>query len=168
MATSPTSHEWDDALLEPLRRVGDEPADRAIAALYATRDTPMWREIHRELDAYVNNSASLPPDLPPELTEYLAAMPRLSAAELAPRSRSVAERNAWSFRRKMDQDRRMAERARFELAVEFPLQQFSRLPPSTTRPPLQTFKSSIEPAYLPLLSTSFSLLSSSTSLLLSQ
>ena len=69
---------------------------------------------------------------------------------------------------RVNQERRMAERARFELAVEFPLQQFSRLPPSTTRPPLQRFKSSIEPAYLALLSTSFSLLSSSTSLLLSQ
>lgn len=88
MPANARSGEWTDALLEPLRRVGDEPADRAVAALYATRGTPMWREIHAELDSYVN-AASLPPDLPPEMTAYLGSMPRLTPEELA--MASVAE-----------------------------------------------------------------------------
>jgi hypothetical protein len=83
MAIIATSGQWNDALLEPMRRIGDEPADGAIAALYATRDTPMWGEIHRELNAYVNNASSLPPQLPPELRAYLESTPRLTPEELA-------------------------------------------------------------------------------------
>jgi len=61
-----------------MRLVGDEPADRAVAALFAAQGTLEWTAIHRQLDLLVDNASALPAGLPAELTDYLALTASLS------------------------------------------------------------------------------------------
>lgn len=68
----PTTH-WNDALLNPMRLVADEPADRAVTALFAVQGTPEWGALHRLLGGLVDNSQALPPGLPAELVGFLSA-----------------------------------------------------------------------------------------------
>jgi hypothetical protein len=77
-----TSTRWSDELLDQMRLVGDEPADRAVAALFAAQGTPEWTAIHRQLDSLVDNASALPADLPAELTDYLASTTSIAAPSL--------------------------------------------------------------------------------------
>ena len=78
-----TSTRWSDDLLDQMRLVGDEPADRAVAALFGAHGTPEWTAIHRQLDSLVDNASALPAGLPPELTDYLASTNPISRPSLA-------------------------------------------------------------------------------------
>jgi mpaB/rubber oxygenase-like protein len=73
-----TSTRWSDDLLDRMRLVGDEPADRAVAALFEAQGTPEWMAIHRQLDSLVDDNSVLPAGLPAELTDYLASTTSIS------------------------------------------------------------------------------------------
>jgi hypothetical protein len=73
---------WADDLLDQMRLAGDEPADRAAAALFAARGTSDWLAIHRQLDALIDNADALPAGLPSALTDYLASTSSLAAPAL--------------------------------------------------------------------------------------
>lgn len=65
---------WDDRTLDRLRLVGDDPADRAVRAIYALRPaSAQWNDIHAALDALLADDTPLASDLPPELAAYLAS-----------------------------------------------------------------------------------------------
>jgi hypothetical protein len=74
-----TSTRWSDDLLDQMRLVGDEPADRAVAALFGAQGTPEWTAIHGQLDSLVDNASALPAGLPAQLTDYLASTTSISA-----------------------------------------------------------------------------------------
>ncbi|HUR33343.1 MAG TPA: oxygenase MpaB family protein [Vicinamibacterales bacterium] len=78
MPTNP----WTDDLLDQMRMVADDPADRAVSALFATRGTREWGAINGLLDFLVDNAQAPPPDLPPELTAYLQDTASLPPPEL--------------------------------------------------------------------------------------
>ena len=78
-----TSTRWNDDFLDQMRRVGDEPADSVVAALFGTEGTPEWTAIHRQLDSLVDNASALPAGMPAELTDYLASTSSISAPWLA-------------------------------------------------------------------------------------
>lgn len=83
---------WNDTLLDRMRLIGDEPADRAVRALYAAGPGSVrWDTIHSLLDSLVANDSPQPAGLPRDLAEYLEATSRAAAA-LPPR---VAEGEAF-------------------------------------------------------------------------
>ena len=81
---------WTDEFLDRMRLVGDDLADRAVAALFAQQGTPEWSAMLRQYDTLVENAGSLPPGLPPEVTEYLETTSTIPPPGLADAKRGEA------------------------------------------------------------------------------
>jgi hypothetical protein len=72
MSTAP----WTDAFLDSMRLKGDEPADRAVEALFARHDL---RSVQRLMDQLVRNDDVPHSDLPAEIQQYLDGTPDVPA-----------------------------------------------------------------------------------------
>jgi Dyp-type peroxidase family len=64
-----TDDRWSDALLDPMRAVGDPVADEAVAAVFARGQV---EAVHHLMNTLVTNDQPPPESLPPELKDYLA------------------------------------------------------------------------------------------------
>lgn len=60
---------WNDAILEPMRKIGDPLADEVIAEVFREHEIAMVNQIFRSL---VENDGIVPHDMPPEVNTYLA------------------------------------------------------------------------------------------------
>lgn len=76
------SGRWTDALLDAMRLQGDEPADVAVRAIYATLpDGDSWDNVRGALARLTRNDAR-PHHLPPEVIAYLDATDDVPAPQL--------------------------------------------------------------------------------------
>jgi hypothetical protein len=60
---------WNDAILEPMRQIGDPLADEVIADVIRKHEIAKVNQIFRSL---VENDGIVPDDMPPEVNTYLA------------------------------------------------------------------------------------------------
>jgi hypothetical protein len=76
MARSKASSKWTDALLDEMRRKGDSALDDAVGDVLRAGDVDAVNQIMRTL---VRNDQPVPPGLPKEIQDYLAATDPLPA-----------------------------------------------------------------------------------------
>jgi hypothetical protein len=69
MAGANESSRWTDALLDRMRKTGDELADKPVAAVFKANGVDAVNAIMRTL---VRNDQPVPEELPPEIRAYLA------------------------------------------------------------------------------------------------
>lgn len=67
---------WTDAFLDRMRQHGDEPADRAVAAVFGRGD---MATVQRLMDTLIRNDDVPRSELPPEIHQYLEEVPEVPA-----------------------------------------------------------------------------------------
>jgi hypothetical protein len=74
-----SSTRWPDAFLDDMRQVADPLADSAIAVVFSSGDRAA---VQRVLDTLTRNDEIIRADLPPEICDYLDALPVIQTPEI--------------------------------------------------------------------------------------